>query len=100
MAFNQFPEIIKNALASIPLRRREYNLSARPKRRAQRHNRGKHMKHRQRTHLHIFFSKQQPRTQPRIVNNTRIAVLGDLWHARRAASVKIGGNAVALTVGK
>ena len=100
VTLNQLPEVVEHTVTAIALRRREHDLRTRTKRRTQRHNRGKHVEHRQRTHLHVMFGEQQTITQPRVIDDPGIAVLRDLGHTCRTTGVEIGGDAVNLTIRK
>ena len=100
VALDQLPEIVKDPVASIPLRCGEHDLRARPQRRSKRNNRREHMEHWKGAHLHVILGKEQSVAKPSVVDDPRISVLRHFRHAGCATRMKIRGDPIFCRVRK
>ena len=64
------------------------------------HVAGKNVKQRQRTHDVVMLLKEQFGAEPAVVDEPRIAVLGDFGHSGRSARVEVAGHTIFGAVGK
>ena len=97
-ALCQLPDIIQNAFAAVPLRRWEHDMCPTGQCTQQHDLTGHHVEQWQWTQHNVVFIQQYFCANPTVVNRARIKVLRNLWHACRATSVEIEGDAIFLNV--
>ena len=97
-AFDQLPQIVKNALAPVTRRRRKHDMRPRGDHRHQDRIGGKNVEQGQGTQHDVGFAEQQFRAAPAVIDHSRRAVLRDLGVPRRAASVEKCSDAISRIV--